>query len=216
MKRRAVRMAELGAQRKQYALLGVANVLSHLDPAQFGLIRGVFLFGSVARGTAARESDIDIFFDVAAPKKRHAKLRADFQKAFDDFALSQAGLRFKMAGVANAFAPIVGRLEEWSDLQRAIALSGIQLYGPARISVARGEPWLIYYWDRVPSGKRGAFLNALHGYRVGKKKYAGLLQRARGFKTGKSGVAFPKARSPEFEELLRKYNVEYSILEFYR
>ena len=65
----------LKTQRKEYALMATAAALGRVDERIFEKIRGIFLFGSVAAGTATEESDVDIFFDVDIPQKSQAILR---------------------------------------------------------------------------------------------------------------------------------------------
>ncbi|MBI4451762.1 nucleotidyltransferase domain-containing protein [Candidatus Woesearchaeota archaeon] len=197
----------------QYALLGTAHVLSSLDSATFGRVREVYLFGSTALGTELPGSDVDIFFSVDMPKKNQARLRMRVAALFEEFRMSRAGLQFKLAGIANEFSPIVGRLSEWTDILRSIAVSGIQLYGTARLAV-KGAPWMVYSWEKAEP--RGAFLNAVYGYNIKGKHYAGFLKRVQGLKVGKSAIAIPRTHSAAFEELLQKYRAAYTVVEFFR
>ena len=196
-----------------YALSGISYAIARVDEEMFGHVRAIYLFGSAARNTATAESDIDVFFDAPMAARRQAKLRTRLQKEFDQFRLSQEGLRFRLAGISNEFSHIVGSIDEWEDLKRSIAIGGVQVYGPARLSV-KGEPWKIYSWKTMKN--RGAFLNAVYGYRVRGKQYAGIIQKAKGYKIGKSAIAISHKSSSEFETLLKKYEVSYTVFEVFR
>ena len=156
-------------QRIQYALAGTASVLSALDSTIFKKINGVYIFGSVAQRTATDESDVDVFFDCDLTVALGKMVRKTIQKWYDEFRMSIQGLKFKADGISNSFSPIVGKIGEWRDIKRSVAVSGIQLYGAAHISL-QGEPWFVYAWEKVKKN-RGAFLNFIYGYRVKKKRY---------------------------------------------
>lgn len=123
----------------QYAIVGTASVFGTLHATLFKKVRAVYLFGSVAQGTATDESDVDVFFDCDVTPSFGKKMRRTIQTLYNEFCTSVQGLRFKADGVSHMFSPIVGRINEWRDIARSIAVSGIQLYGVARLSV-RGEP----------------------------------------------------------------------------
>lgn len=201
---------------KKYAIAGYAYAINCLPKEAMAKLRGVFLFGSIAIGSANRESDVDIFFDIDLPARQQSLVRKSIIGSFDAFRLSSQGLSFKMQGISNRFSPIVGRLGEWKGISRSISLSGIQLYGAARIVQAKGEPWLIFSWERIPLDRRGAFLNAAYGYKVKEKRYPGVVKLARGFRIGKSAIAIPAASSQGFQELLGKYKIEHTVKEWFR
>ena len=84
------------------------------------------MFGSVAKGSAGMESDVDIFVEV---KKKNKKLEKEIGKLSDSFYKSRAGLSFKAKGVDNKINVIVGKLSEWEDLRKSIESTGFILYG---------------------------------------------------------------------------------------
>lgn len=195
----------------QYAILGTAHVLSNLSEKDIPNLRAVYLFGSVARMTATNESDIDVFFDTNISTTNQKKLGQRISKQFESFRTSIQGLLFRRERIENSFSPIVGKLDEWNDLKRTISVTGLQLYGPATLSLT-GEPWLVYTWEKAHN--RGAFLNAVYGYSIHDKKYSGCLQKSSGLKVGKSTIAIPTKNRKEFERLLKKYMVQYRVYEF--
>lgn len=199
--------------RLQYAVAGVAHVLAGIEESAFERVRAVYIFGSVANGSATADSDVDVFFDVDLTVKAQQKFRRTVERLFDGFRLSKTGLKFQIKGIANEFSPVVGKLAQWPDLKRSIAIRGIQVYGPAVLK-AEGQPWMIYSWEKLKN--RGAFLNAVYGYTIQKKHYAGFLKRSNGFKIGKSAIAIPRSESKEFEALLKKYDASYTVQDFFR
>ncbi len=196
----------------QYAIQGVAYVLGKISEKEFESINAVYIFGSVARKIADAKSDVDVFFD-AEKKSKNKSLRKKFFAKFEEYQLTTQGLKYQLAGVHNAFSPIVGVLEEWGELKHSIAVSGIQVYGSALISV-KSKPWFVYSWEK--STNRGAFLNKLYGYHVKKKHYRGLLEKTGSLKLGKSTIAVPREHKNTIEQVLKKYNASYRIYEFAR
>lgn len=90
-------------------------------------VKAIYLFGSVARGEASRESDIDIFIDGEVSEKPVRTALAKF--------LRKRGRNWELKGFPNEIRPIVGKLEEW-ELKDVITREGIVLYSHS-ISGAR-------------------------------------------------------------------------------
>lgn len=171
----------------------------------------IILFGSASREEATKESDIDIFIVVN-------KLTKTFEKKLDklteDFYKSRNALIFKNKGVDNKINLIIGKLEKWRDLKKSIESTGIVLYGGYAPSGVEGKKYALFYWDKIEKN-RGAFLNKIYGFKVGKKEYKGLIEILEGRKIGKSSIMVPVEYKREILKLIKKYKVNSRIIEIY-
>lgn len=179
-------------------------------------INSVILFGSMAQGRASKESDVDIFFDTETNRTQKNKLQSAIRKAVSSFRLSQVALKFKMEGISSEISPVIGRLEEWESLESSILSTGIVLYGKYKTTRLKGglkNHFLVFWGPKIKN--RGAFLNKVYGYNVGKKHYKGFIEKSGGLKTGKSAVIVPADKKDELYKILEAYNVNYQIVEVF-
>lgn len=197
---------------KQYAVSAAAFILENLPEDKLKCISRVILFGSVAQGTATRESDVDLFFDIIAKKKELAKINRLVKNLAEKFYTSNTGIRYRLEGIGNKINPIAGKLEDWQELRRSIAKSGIILYGTF-IEKLSGEPYLLIWWEGLEPRTRGAFINALYGVRIKDKRYPGLLEKLAGRRVGKSAIILPLRNKAELDRLLDKYKIGYRVIE---
>ncbi len=193
----------------KYALHAAAYLISGLSPNDIKRIDSVALFGSVARLSATEESDIDIFFDINAPKKVQLFLRAKLNKLAEQFYLTTIALEFRSRGIDNEISVKAGKLEEWEDLAQNIASHGIILYGKYLKEPHGLKPYTILSWQ-TPGKSKGALLNKIYGYSAGKKKYPGLLKKTGGTKIGGGTIMVPGKTREMFVDVLEKYKVDYS------
>jgi len=194
---------------RKYGLLAAAHLVAGMSEQELKLVRSVIIFGSVAQGSAAAESDIDIFFDSDAHESARKTMRAKLNRLAEEFYTSSAALRFKLRGIANELSITIGKLEEWTELSRSIASAGIVVYGQYARPPAELKSFTILSWEK-PGRARGAFLNKLYGYRAGKKHYSGILEKAQGAKLGKSSIFIPSASRQKIIDVFEKYKVDYS------
>jgi len=194
---------------RRYAFLAATHILAGLSERELKRVRSVILFGSVAQGVATAESDVDIFFDVDAPKRMQRLLRSRLNKCAEQFYLTNIALEFKLRGIANELSITVGRLAEWAELARSISSTGIVLYGKYMTMPPGLKAWTILSWEK-PGKAKGALLNKIYGYRAGKKRYPGMLERIRGIKVGRATIMVPAINRDAFVDVLEKYKISYS------
>lgn len=194
---------------KQYAILAAGYLLSKLSQKDLNALNSAFLFGSAARGTATEESDIDLFFDIDLPASAQKALRTKLGKLAADFCLSSAALEYKMKGISNEVSITVGRLSEWVDLSKSIASEGIIIYGKYTAKPPKLKAYTVLSWENLGKYK-GAFLNILHGYKSGGKRYEGLLEKKGGTKLGRGVIMVPAESRDAFIQVFEKYGVNYS------
>ena len=174
-------------------------------------IKNIILFGSVSRAEETSESDVDIFIDI---KKSSKKLESDVKKIVDLFYQSKDALLFKSKGIDNKINVVVGKLNEWDKIKSGIESSGLVLYGPYISTAISGKKSILISWDNI-SINRGAFLNKLYGYKIGEKRYAGMIELFNGKKIGKSSALIPIENSKEVLDLIKRHKVNASLLEVY-
>ncbi|MEA2054802.1 MAG: nucleotidyltransferase domain-containing protein [Candidatus Thermoplasmatota archaeon] len=194
---------------KAYASTFASFLLRKLED-KISDIDAIILYGSVAKGEATKESDVDIFIDT---KK---DFREEIREITEKFYGSREAMLFKAKGTESEINTKVGELKEWTELHRSIASTGITLWGKYR---AKEMPIgsrhkIIFYWDKIEKN-RGAFLNKLYGYKSGNKRYPGLLEEIGGRKVGKSGIIIPIESKHELIELIKKYKVRAKSLEIF-
>jgi len=194
---------------KAYASYFVSYLLKNFESG--GGINRITLFGSVARGEATKESDVDIFIEV---RKKTKKIEEGIKKQLSGFYKSREALIFKTRGIENKINVIVGRLDEWPDLKKSIESTGIVLYGGFVGGDVSGRKHAIIFWDSIGKN-RGAFLNKIYGFRAGGKKYSGMIEKLEGRKLGKSSIMVPVEYREEVVKVLKAYKVNAKIVEVY-
>ena len=180
-------------------------------------LRSIILFGSVASGEFDKESDIDIFIDIAESGRTEEKavlgLLSNFEKTF--------GEKWRLKGVNNQLSVTEGDInsKEWEDLKRAIQSYGIVLYGQYSEPAKNIRPYLLFSLNFQNSGRsqKVSLWRKIYGYgqKVGAKRYRskGLIEQLGGIKVEKGVVLVPAARTSEFKDFLRKNRVTYSLVE---
>ncbi|MBU3957486.1 MAG: nucleotidyltransferase domain-containing protein [Nanoarchaeota archaeon] len=172
-------------------------------------IDGIILYGSVASGTAAKESDVDIFIDT---KK---DMRNEIKEILKKFYGSREAALFKLRGVDNEISLKTGELKNWKELHRSISSNGIFLWGEYETDEIEGKKRsIIFYWSEIGKG-RSAFLNKLYGFSSKGKRYQGMLKSWEGVKLGKSCVIMPFKYKKEMFGLIKKYEVNAKTLEVF-
>jgi len=172
-------------------------------------LKNIILFGSVAKGTASKDSDVDLFIDV---KKNNSKFESNVKNVLVEFYKSRDALIFKNKGIDNKINLIIGKLEDWTDLRKSIEGTGILLYGNYVASGVRGKKYLLISWDKIGKN-RGAFLNKLYGFVINGNRYKGLIEELQGRKIGKSSLMVPIENHNEIMVVLKHYHVSASSIE---
>lgn len=150
-------------------------------------IKTIILFGSVARGTPRKDSDIDIFIDVE--KFNQEEIRSVIQESLNEFEL-KAAKNWHLKGIDNPIVPIIGTLSDqrWSALNKEIANTGIILYRKHRSKHIEGKQKVLvtYKLAKCRQKHKMRILRKLYGYilKKGKKQYikSGLLASFKGEK----------------------------------
>jgi len=177
---------------------------------QLNQIEQIILFGSVAKDSATRESDVDIFIEV---KKSSKKIESLIKEIVEKFYQSREAAIFKTRGIENSINIIVGKIEDWKELSQDITFNGIVLWGKYEVGKKEKElQWIILFWDKIEKN-RGNFLNKIYGYNLKGKHHPGLLKQIDGKKIGKSAIMIPIHKKNEILELIKNHKVNAKIIE---
>lgn len=192
---------------KSYASVFVSFLLREIGEKS-EQIDGIILYGSVAAGTATKESDVDIFIDM------RKNLKEEIKNILYKFYKSREATLFRLRGIENEISLKIGELKKWRELQRSISSNGIILWGKyetknAPVGARYGT---IFYWSEVGKG-RSAFLNKLYGFSSKGKRHEGVLKEWDGMRIGKSCVFVPARYRNEMFDLIKKYKVNAKTLE---
>lgn len=198
---------------KKYASYFAAFLLNNLDEKNLENIERIVLYGSVARGEADEESDVDIFIEV---RREGKKFSNEINKFVEMFYRSREATLFKLKGIENKINVKIGKLKDWKELYGSIASDGIVLYGPyeAKKMPSGAKHYVIIYWDKIGKN-RGAFLNRIYGFSVKGKRYEGFLEKFEGRRLGKSCIILPASHKKEVVVLLKDYKVNAKIFEVF-
>ncbi len=155
-----------------YAQQYTSFLLFNLKLEDYKLIKEIILFGSVARGEATKDSDVDIFVNLFKESK---KLEKEIDRLTKKFYETEFWRSWKLMGVTNDLKPMTGILDQWK-LKASVIANGIMLYGKYQRVLSKGAPYVIIYWDKVrPEGKRVFLSKKLYGYTQKGKPYKGLI-----------------------------------------
>ncbi len=173
-------------------------------------IDDIILYGSVARGTADRDSDVDIFVDTTHDIKEKV------DEILEEFYDSREYTLFRSKGVNNEIELKIGKLSEWEDLHRSISSTGKVLWGRYKTTEEPigTEHKIIFYWDKI-GRSRSSFLNKLYGYRSKDNKIVGLLEEWKGKKIGKSSIMIPFRYKDDMLDLIEEYDVNAKNIEVF-
>lgn len=176
----------------------------------FDNIKNIILFGSVSRGDASEESDIDILIELYKSDKNVEKEIKQIKKDF--YESMKYKQYWKLLDVHNEFNILSGTFEEWKELKNSIVSNGITLYGKFN-SMPEGKNVALISWKEIkPNSKRVLFNKKVFGYNRGKKFCSGLMDIYQGYKLGKGAVMASAEIQNNIEKLLKKFNIKYTII----
>jgi predicted nucleotidyltransferase len=172
-------------------------------------IRNIILFGSVARGEAGKESDVDIFIDIIGTKN---KTEEEIKKILSTFISSTKYKNYwKALGITKEIKLTIGQLDKWKELKPSIIANGITLYGKFK-QKTDGEHITFFIWENIkPNAKRVLFNKQLFGYAQHGKFYSGLLEKFEGKRLGKGCIIVPLEHANKIHNHFKKYKITVKI-----
>lgn len=192
-----------------YAMDFVSFLFQNLKDNEKNKINSIILFGSVARGEATNDSDVDIFIDMIDNEN---KIQREISKIIDKFLDSVKYKRYwKLFGVSNDISVIVGRIEEWK-LRDSMLGNSIVLYQKYAPKLEEGESKIVLIWSVIKSNSKRVMLNKkLFGYSYYGKRYKGFLEIYSGEKLGANVITIPAEHLNLFLKEFRRFKVSVKI-----
>ncbi|MBI2576754.1 nucleotidyltransferase domain-containing protein [Candidatus Woesearchaeota archaeon] len=194
------------------AIAYAQNFLSFvfLNPIAAGRIRGVFLYGSAARGELEKGSDIDLFFDISEEEDK--ELEGIGRSSLSKFYSSRDNEKWRLLKFSFPLSLQMGNLEKW-ELEKSIASEGISLY--SRNPESKAPERMVLFIIRLPKQKRSYLSLVRHLFGRTEKEYSG-----KGFLAGIGGerlssnvILLPKENQNPMVEFLNKRKIDYRIKE---
>lgn len=180
-------------------------------------IRGIdeiILFGSVARGDATKESDVDLFFNVKN-KETTDKIEKELKILLDKFYKSKIAEIWFLKGIKNDIKINVGKLGEWG-LKRSIISEGIVLYGKYKESPEKMKGFVYFSLSPIKDiTKRNRVLRKLFGRREKSYSTEGIVSKIGGKKFSALSFIVPSNYSQEIIKLLSAEKINYRFFEFW-
>jgi predicted nucleotidyltransferase len=191
------------------------------DPEASESIKGVILFGSVARGDFDKKSDIDLFIDTSANDVE--KVTLILREAEKRFVVASRK-KWETMGIKLPLNTIVGTLEgpEWKELRGEISSQGITIYGKNGLvpENVKRLSLLSYSLAKISQERKMNLLRRLFGYTIRKsgKEYVqeGLIEKIGGEKVGKNAVIVPAEKTREMRKLFHSFGVNPRITEVWK
>lgn len=182
-------------------------------------IQAIILFGSIAKKSANKKSDIDLFFDI---KKSYdiEFVNNSVKNALKSFEI-KAEKTWNIKGIKIPISFIVGSLEEntWDSLRDEIASSGIILYGTYKEMPKNLIHYFLFYYTLRNLNRRDKmkFIRILFGYSLkkGKKEYKqeGLLKRINGRKLASNVILISSDEIIKVKDVFNKFRIKFRIIE---
>jgi len=184
-----------------------------------GKIKEVILFGSAAKGTFDKKSDIDLFFNVKE-KKDEKEIEEKLRNILKSFEIkSEKSWALKNIKLPISF--ITGSLEDktWKNLRDEIISSGILLYGSYKeIPENLNHNYLFYYSLSDLSRKnKMKFIRRMFGYNLKKGnnnyKREGFLKQIKGLKLGSNAILIPSNEIIKIKKIFNDFKINYKLIE---
>jgi len=169
-------------------------------------IKGIYLFGSVARGDFRKDSDIDIFIETA---KTNHPISKQINKIKESYFKTIWYKSWKGYGIKNEINIIVGKLSEWK-IKSSIESHGIILF--SNYTPKKYDKKFIITWKSPKKPKKRVTLHRkIFGYWGKEKKYKGLLKDEERIS---SNTIIIKETKPILN-IFNKLKIRYEIREVY-
>jgi len=193
-----------------YAIDFISFLMQNLKKTE--RIKSIILFGSVARGDAGKDSDIDIFIDIDDKKK----IEAEIKKINDKFVNSSKFKNYwKLFDIKNEINIIAGKLDEWK-LKDSMLGNSIILYQKYAPKLENGKNKAILSWGNIKSNSIRVMLNKkIFGYNYYKKYYKGILETYGGNKIGSNVIVIPIEQLNLFLKVFYNFKVPVKIIRIF-
>lgn len=189
-----------------YANAFVSFVLPKID------VEEIILFGSVARGEATKESDIDLFFNV---KNNEKKIKENVKKQLEKFYKSKIYEMWTLRGIKNIIKVEIGNLDKWK-LKRSIISEGIILYGRYKALPEKLKGYVYFNIKPIKNiTKRNRVIRNLFGRKEKGYVSEGNIKKFNGKRLSSSSFIVPIEKSNDIIKLLHLEKIDFTFFELW-
>ena len=182
-------------------------------------IKEVILFGSVAKGTFDKKSDIDLFFNIKE-KKDEKEIEEKLKSILKSFEV-KSEKTWALKNIKLPISFIAGNLEDktWKNIKEEIISSGIVLYGEYKENPeGLNHNYLFYYsLSNLHRKNKMKFIRIMFGYSLkkGSSNYEqeGLLKQIKGLKLGSNAILIPSYEILKIKKVFNDFKINYKIIE---
>jgi len=181
-----------------------------LDSSINDFIKGIYLYGSAARGELTGDSDIDIFVDCNADKEKIVE--GIVKAALSRFYNSKDYDKWKLFKFEHNISIQIGDLTAW-QLKTSIMAEGILLYSK-KSEILPAERKVLFSYE-LPKKKKQYlhFTRIFFGRKEKGYKDSGLLAELNGNKISYNVIIVPKGNQQKTMEFMQKEKINYSMKE---
>jgi predicted nucleotidyltransferase len=182
-------------------------------------IKEIILFGSVAKSTFDKMSDIDIFINIYDSSfEKHVEEELNkIKKSFEVISKNT----WKHKNINYPISLTIGSLDDikWKEIHDEISSSGILLYGGYKELPDGLIHFHQFYFtlNQLERKDKMRFIRTLYGYKLkkGKKLYEnkGLLERYGGNKLSSNVILVPINQSNKIKDYFKKNKINYKIFD---
>ena len=183
--------------------------MSALDASE---IKGIYLFGSVARAEADKESDIDIFVDCQKSSENNVK--RIIERALRNFYRSEEKRKFTLLGIYNEMNVICGALDEW-ELKESIKNDALVIYSPS-LSYSLRSHFLVIFEPIKDITKRNRVIRKLFGRREKHYKDKGFVLELKGEIIDNKTFIVPSEEINKILKIFSREKINYKIKKIWR
>lgn len=177
-------------------------------------IKEIILFGSVARGDATKESDIDLFFNIEKIEHEE-RIKEIIGKEIDKFYKSKMAEIWFLKGIKNLIKINVGVLDEWK-LKRSIISDGIVLYGNYKESPENLKGFVQFNLKPIKDiARRNKIIRNLFGRKEKNYLTKGLVEKLNGKKLSPLSFIVPLENTKDIIRVLEEEKINYTLFEFW-
>lgn len=182
-------------------------------------VKTVVLFGSVAKKTNDKKSDIDLFFDVI--NKAEINIIEDkIKSTLKSFEVKSENT-WKLKKIVMPINFIVGSLDDstWKNIKDELASSGIVLYGPYKQLPQKMDHYFLVYYSLVNLARKNKMrlIRTLFGYSLvkAKRKYVqkGLIEKIGASKLSSNVILVQSESLADIKRIFNDYRLKYRVIE---
>jgi len=204
-----MKTSQLNKELIAYALAFVSFIFPKIEN-----IKEIILFGSVARGEAGKDSDIDLFFDLEN-EKHEEEIKKSIEIGLKKFYKSKIAETSQAKGINNPIKANIGDLSKWK-LKRSIISNGITLYSKYKEIPENLKGYAIFNIAPIKNiAKRNQIIRKLFGRKEKGYNAKGIIEELNGKKLSPTSFIIPLEHSKEILEILGKEKINYSFFEFW-